>query len=340
MRAQPGMPAWREERPWLQHQPICDGLLPWTAAFLPPGAKLADVLQRFLAAGVDHVSLTVAAGRDGALEALSRLGRLHREVAEQPDWLTIARGTADIPRARTQGKLSVAFHFQTATPLLEAPDLVPAFREAGVTRSILAYNEANAAGDGCHEPRNAGLSSLGKRLVAEMDACGMIVDLSHCGERTSLDAMDHAAQPPFYSHSNARALFDHERNLTDAQIRACAKRGGYIGVNGVGFFLGASGPDIPQAIARHLAYIADKVGAQGIGLGLDFMYLEGSDYGFFRAAKARWPRGYPNPPWDFLQPEAFGQLVAAIEKVGFGPDEVAGILGGNYLRSMEWTNIC
>ena len=69
-----------------------------------------------------------------------------------------------------------------------------------------------------------------------------------------------------------------------------------------------------------------------LGLGLDFMFLEGSDYGFFHAARGRWPRGYPDPPWDFLQPEQLGDLVAALERVGFGREDLPGVLGGNYLR--------
>ena len=200
-------------------------------------------------------------------------------------------------------------------------------------RAILAYNAANVFADGCHESRNAGLTGLGRRLIARMDAAGMVVDLSHCGERTSFDALEaDLSHPPIFSHSNARALFDHERNITDAQIKACAARGGYIGVNGVGMFLGADGDAIAQAMAAHLAHIAALAGAERVGLGLDFMYLEGSDYGFYQSNKAQWPRGYPEPPWGFMQPEQFGSLVAALEAKGFSRDEIRGILGGNYMR--------
>jgi membrane dipeptidase len=85
-------------------------------------------------------------------------------------------------------------------------------------------------------------------------------------------------------------------------------------------------------MARHAAHIADIAGADRVGLGLDFMFLEGSDYDFFHAAKVRWPRGYPEPPWHFIQPEQFGDLVAGLEGVGFRRDEILGVLGGNYLR--------
>lgn len=329
------LPDWRAQRPWLQRTPVCDGLLPWTAFFLPPGASLAQTLGRYRANGIDHVSLTAAAGKDTAAQARETLQGFRAVIAANASWLQEASTAAAVEAAREAGRMSVSFHFQTATPLLDDLDTVDAFRGAGVFRAILAYNEANAAGDGCHEPRNAGLSSLGRTLVRRMNAAGMIVDVSHCGERTALEAIDLSEQPAVFSHSNARALFDHERNISDAQIKACARRGGTIGINGVGFFLGAEGDELPRAIARQLAYVAGLVGAEHVALGLDFMILEGSDYGFFHATRHRWPRGYPEPPWSFLQPEQMGALVEAIEAEGFQPAEVAGILGGNYLGRMR-----
>ena len=324
---------WRAERPWLADTVICDGLLPWANHFLPPGADLAAQLRRFRRSGIDHVSLTAAAGSESAVEALSRLGLLRWELAPHVAWVKVADTIGEILDARRDGMMSVAFHFQSATPFTSSLDLVDAFKAAGVARAILAYNEGNAFADGCHEPRNGGLTAYGRWLIARMDEAGMIVDLSHCGERTSLEAMAlPLRRPPVFSHSNARALFDHERNITDAQIKACASRGGYVGVNGVGMFLGVPGPRIPKAIAEHVAHIAGLAGADRVGLGLDFMFLEGSDYGFFRAGKGRWPRGYPEPPWDFLQPEQLGDLVRALEAKGFTRGELAGVPGENYLR--------
>jgi membrane dipeptidase len=331
--AAPANAGWRAARRWLDDTVVCDGLLPWTSAFLPPAADLVETLRRFRQNGVDHVSLTAAAGTDDAVTALGRIGFFRRTLGAQPDWLTIASRAEDIRRAKAEGRFSVSFHFQTATPFTTDLDLVDAFHGAGIHRCLLAYNEANVFADGCHEPRNAGLSALGERLVARMDAVGMVVDMSHCGERTTFDIMEAPLRrAPIFSHSNARAIYEQERNITDAQIRACARRGGYIGINGVGFFLGADGPAIPAAMARHAAHAAEIAGPDRVGLGLDFMLLEGSDYGFYHRAKGRWPRGYPAPPWSFLQPEQFAELVAALESVGFDQREMKGLLGANYLR--------
>jgi membrane dipeptidase len=325
--------AWRSARPELADALVCDGLLPWAESFLPPGANLGEVLRRFWENGVDHVSLTAAAGMDDHTVALKRLGFLRRELAALGDRIRVAGDAAAIRAARDEGVLSVSFHFQSATPFAAGLDLVDGFLGAGIGRAILAYNEGNVFADGCHEARDAGLTALGRRLIERMDRTGMRVDLSHCGERTSLEVLDAPlSRAPIFSHSNARALFEHERNVTDEQIRRCAARGGYIGINGVGFFLGAEGPDLPRAMADHAAHVADLVGAERVGLGLDFMFLEGSDYGFYRAGRERWPRGYPEPPWSFLQPEQLGDLVEALLARGFTGAEVRGVLGENYLK--------
>ncbi len=325
------MADWRHARPWLADTAVSDSTLPWTQTFLPPGADLAAVLARFQAQGIDHVSLTAAAGKDDAETALRCLARLRREI-DEASHLILALDRESVVAAKAAGRISVSFHFQTTTPFLGDLGLIEPFRALGVTRALLAYNERNAAADGCHEPGNAGLSALGRRAVQAMEQGGMILDLSHCGERSSLEAMEICSGRPLFSHSNARALFDHERNITDQQIKACADRGGWIGVNGIGMFLGEGRLDIPEAMSRHLAHMAELVGAAHLGLGFDFMYLEGSDYGFYHRAKERWPRGYPPPPWAIFQPEQMENLVLALEARGFAEAELKGLLGDNYLR--------
>jgi membrane dipeptidase len=326
-------PGWKQRRAWARDAIVCDGLLPWTSVFLPPHADLVEQLTRFHRAGVDHVSVTAAAGKDGPAEALARIGYITRCIQKTDGAIRFAASKTDIAAAKASGAMSVGLHFQTATPFVPDLDLVRGFRAAGVGRAILAYNEANVFADGCHEPRDSGLTQLGKRLLQTMDEADMIVDLSHCGINTSLEAMQAPLRrTPVFSHSNARALYDHERNLTDEQIVECGRRGGYIGISGVGMFLGTSDDHIPDAMAEHVAYVANKIGADRVGLGLDFMFLEGSDYKFFFEARSRWPRGYPPPPWSFLQPEQIEPLVEALERKGFSDAELQGVLGLNYLR--------
>ncbi len=317
--------------PWLQNTPICDGLLPWSSSYLPADADFGTQLARFQKSGFSHLSLTLAGGQETAEDALARLSPIAAECRRSG--IIVAHTEKAIRETFEKKQLSISFHFQTSTPFARSLDMVDAFFVAGVQRAILAYNDANLFADGCHEPRNAGLSSRGRELVKRMDQVGMRVDLTHCGVKTVFDVLEmDLKHPPLFSHSNVRSLFDHERNLSDEQIHAAAEAGCYIGLNGVGMFLGADAVQIPDSMARHAAYLAEMIGVDHIGLGLDFMYLDGSDYSFFHQNRLSWPRGYPEPPWDFFQPEQLPDLVTALLKIGFTKEDIRGILSENYLK--------
>ncbi|MEP4193509.1 MAG: membrane dipeptidase, partial [Sneathiella sp.] len=226
-----------ETFPWLQGAPIIDGLLPWSQTYLPEGADLLKHLARLRNNGFSHISFTLAGGQETAADALIQLGSI--AAALRLSGAKIAHDTNIIRDAHKTGQLSASFHFQTSTPFLTSLDMVDAFYAAGVQRAILAYNDANPFADGCHETRNAGLSDRGRALVTRMDDVGMRIDLTHCGLKTSFDVLQMGLKsPPLFSHSNARALFEHERNLTDEQLQTAAQVGSYIGLNGVGMFLG------------------------------------------------------------------------------------------------------
>src|SRR5690606_36908662 len=109
---------------------------------------------------------------------------------------------------------------------------------------------------------DAGLSVFGRYVVAEMNRVGMLVDCTHTGFRTSMDAMEVSTSPVIFSHSNPRALFDHERNIRDEQIKACADTGGVIGINGVGLFNGASADTMVSRMVDGMVYVAEQVGAE------------------------------------------------------------------------------
>ncbi|MEM6848007.1 MAG: membrane dipeptidase [Pseudomonadota bacterium] len=309
---------------------VIDGLIPWSKGFLPAGANLGAVLTNFADAGVHHVSLTTASGFDDTRAALERIGFVHAEL--RAAGVPIANTASAIRTHHAKGQLSAGIHFQSATPYFPNLDTVETFAALGVRRAILAYNRANVFADGCHEPRNAGLSDLGKALCRRMDAAGVRVDLSHCGERTAFDALELGlTNPPFASHSNARALFDHERNISDDLIKAIAAAGGTVGINGVGIFLSEGALDLPAAMAHHAAHIADLIGEDNLTLGSDYMFLDGSDFGFYYANAATFPKGYPPPPWQFAGAAELAALPAALSAVGFSTHGIRGLMGETYL---------
>jgi membrane dipeptidase len=200
---------------------------------------------------------------------------------------------------------------------------------------LFAYNLDNAAGGGCHDG-DAGLTAFGRAAIGEMNRVGMLVDCSHCSLRTSLEAMEASSAPVIFSHSNARALHPHGRNITDEQMRACARTGGVIGINGIGLFLGDPAGST-EAMARHVAHAAEVAGPAHVGLGLD--------YDWDRAWQAPdaaltvdmrfWPpgAGYEEQArFAHAAPEQLPALAELLLARGFSEAEVKGVLGGNFLR--------
>ncbi|MEQ8345218.1 MAG: dipeptidase [Sneathiellaceae bacterium] len=306
---------------------LCDMTLPWGAA----NENKEQALERFIASGFTFVSFTVGMDWVTLEETVRHIGAERRRFLGQPDRFVLVETAADIRRAKAEGKFAAGFHFQGTRPLHRDLNMVEVYYRLGVRHMLLAYNEKNEVGDGCHERTDAGLSRFGIALVQEMNRVGMLVDCTHTGYRTTMEAMECSSAPCIFSHSVAKALNDHDRNITDDQIRACAATGGVIGMNGVGMFL-ADNRASPEILADHIDHVAGLVGPQHVGLGLDYVYYMASMEARWRANPDRYARGYPEPPWHFFAPEDLPALVDVLLERGYGEPEIRGILGENYLR--------
>ena len=228
-------------------------------------------LQRMAESGYDFVSLTVAVDRDGVAEAITSIARERAWLLANPDRYVLVESVDDIAAARQQGKLAVSLHFQGTNPVNYDVNLIEVYYRLGVRHMLLAYNARNAAGDGWFEPDDGGLSRFGARLIETMNRVGMMVDASHTGYRTTMEMFEVSSDPVVFSHANSRALHDHGRNIRDEQIEACARGGGVIGLTGCSLFLGTA-PASPEAVADHVHHVAELVGAQHVGLGLDYVF--------------------------------------------------------------------
>jgi len=293
--------------------------------------------------GATAVAAEVAA-EESPGEALLALGRWHRTIGEDPD-LCLVTGVDQFAECKAQGRLGVVFHFQNSLPIGRDADSVWAYAAMGVRMIQLAYNVRNLVGDGCDERTDAGLSDFGVRVVRALNDAGIVVDLTHTGARTSLDALELSSAPPVFSHSNAKALAPSARNLTDEQIRKLADRGGVIGMNGFPPFVGADPQPTLDRFIDHIAYIADLVGVEHVGLGLDYYPFTDGVAPLAEAERAydeliasgRWKRDtYPPPPhrWPegLERPSGLPRLTRRLLERGFSAAEVEGILGGNFLR--------
>ena len=301
----------------------------WTAECLPYSD---GVLARYRAAGFSHLSLTVAAEWNTPFETLRHLGRVRRFFKDNPGDYSLVGTAEEIASAKAAGKLAISFNFQGAGPFGGDPGLVEPYSRLGVKLAILCYNARNALGDGCQEAGDAGLSDLGRRFVAEMNRVGMLIDLSHAGRRTALDTIETSYQPCVFSHSNPRAMHKHVRNIGRKAMRACAEKGGVIGVNSLGFMLTPDASATVPDFVRHVRFVADEVGHDHVALGMDWNFYDQFMQQMFAANPALAAQGYPAPPWASLAPETLPDIVEALLAAGWKDGDVAALLGGNMMR--------
>lgn len=306
---------------------VCDMTLPWMAYT----DNKAGVLERFSASGFDLVSLTVATDGHSLADTVRYLAQVKRSLAERDD-IILVKVAADIEAAKDQGKLGALLNFQGTNSLEGNIDMVSAMYDLGVRQMLFTYNGRNLAGGGCHDEPDEGLTPFGVEMVREMNRLGMLVDCTHMGERSSIEAMEISQTPCIFSHSNSRTVRDHERNLTDELVKICAKQGGVIGLNGISVFLAEDGEASVESMLPHIDRFAELVGLEHVGIGLDFVYYEEQMYKVIAARPELFPKSYPPPPYKYFAPEDLPHLTDALLKRGYSENDIRGLLGGNFLR--------
>jgi membrane dipeptidase len=323
---------------------VIDHVTSLVANLFPEGAR------QHLAGGVTVVGQTASTGADGnSTQAFSWISEILSLIRHAPDLLMLIESVEDIRRAKADEKLGVILHFQTCSPFERDLGLIEVFYRLGVRVALLTYNIQNYVADGITESSNGGLSKFGRRVIAEMNRVGMVVDGSHTGERATFQAMEISDAPFIFSHSSCKAVYDHPRNITDDQIRACAETGGVIGVLGLPYFINASRDPQIEHIVRHAAHIAELVGTDHIGIGMD--YWEGicpystpeqqiARLEKQQAADDLWnPGNIPVYPWQLAPgletPDGMRNLTAAFLEHGFSYEETRKIMGENFLRVYE-----
>ncbi len=298
------------------------------------GSKAAHLrtLERMRASGYDCVCLTVASDNETMAQAIDRISQDRLLFRDNTDAYVMVESADDVLEAKRDDKLAIVFGMQGTLPFERNIGLVEVFYKLGVRQALMAYNQRNNVGDGCHEQTDVGLSRFGIEVVEEMNRVGMMIDCTHTGYRTSMDVFEVAQDPVIFSHSNAHALNIHERNIRDDQAKACAATGGVVGINGLRIFLG--GNDVStEAVFRHLDYWTQLIGPAHVGIGLDFVSDVEILRSFVAARAAKYPagQGYDEEP-RFAEPEQIPSLTELMLKAGYADDNVYGILGGNWLR--------
>jgi membrane dipeptidase len=290
-------------------------------------------LTRFSRAGIDVVSITLAGDNHNAGQALQLCAWARREIRSRPHALLLIRTIGDVEEARGSGKLGVILHFEGTRCFERNPDLIQMFYDLGIRQTLLAFNVQNDAGGGCAEDPDEGLTRFGCRLVDEIQRVGMLLDLSHTGYRTSLDAIDRARRPVVFSHSNVFALCPSFRNLKDEQIIACARTGGLVGISGSSEYLGD--PQCrTETIFRHMDYIAQRVGIDHVALGQDVVFEPEALTRWVKGRTDEWPmaRKADWPGFHYAMPEQLPELAESLLGHGYNESDVSKVLGGNLRR--------
>ncbi|MBM4187829.1 MAG: dipeptidase [Gemmatimonadetes bacterium] len=274
--------------------------------------------------------------------AVRDLAQWHGVFNQYRDRLVHVRRAEDIVQAKREGKFAVMLGFQNATHLNRDLRNVDFFYNLGIRQIQLTYNELNALGAGSTERSDAGLSDFGADVVHRMNDLGMLVDLSHCGVKTTLDAIDVSRKPVIFSHTNCRALNDNMRCKTDEQIRKLAAKGGVMGITTVNFFVSNKPRSTLDDYIAHIEHVVRLVGIDHVGIGSDssipgwrvsfptekVFWDFHNQFKFKPGADVRWP-----PFIEELDvPEKFHVIRKRLLERGFSPSDCAKILGGNFLR--------
>lgn len=300
------------------------------------------------ASGLTALNQTIGyvAGDADPFEATMRAIALwEARFAAMPNDLLKVRTAADLMRASRERKIGVILGFQNAAMVGADASRIDIFADLGVRVIQLTYNPANQIGDGAMAPDNRGLTELGREVVARLNDNRVMVDLSHSGERTCLEAARISRQPVSINHTGCRALVDTPRNKTDAELRLVAERGGFVGI----YFMPFLSPDSVATAADVVAHVDHAIGICGedhVGIGTDGGTTGVDDMAAYRAAiraevEARHAAGIAaageNPdtlPFveELSGPDQFRRLVALFEQRGYTSARIEKVMGLNFLR--------
>lgn len=286
--------------------------------------------------GVHGINATCAVW-EGPVETMRAIADWYVLEREMPELVRLATSSDDIRRCAAEGVLAVVLGFQNTSPFDQDYTLVEVFHRLGVRVAQLTYNIQNHVGGACYEPHDSGLTRFGQRIVEEMNRVGMLIDLSHVGNRTSLDAVEHSSQPVAITHANPTWFADTPRNKPHEVIQAVCEAGGVIGACLYPNVIG--GPSATrESFVDMVVQLADRVGVEHVALGSDAArnwdasYVDVLRDGRWKPREhASWPEW---PKW-FQSPEDFPSLIDALRAKGFASGELEKILGENWLRLFD-----
>jgi len=296
----------------------------------------AEVFQEIVDGGVHGINATCAVW-DETLEAIRNITDLRLIQQRHPDLMRIVTSTHEIRESAERNQVGVILGFQNTSPFGQDYSLVEVFRDLGVRIAQLTYNIQNYVGGACYDTTDSGLTRFGSIIVEEMNRVGMLIDLSHVGEKTSIDAIEQSDSPVAITHANPLWFADSPRNKSDRVIEALAANGGVIGACLYPNVIRGQNTTREEFTAM-VVKLVDQIGVEHVGLGSDCTRNWDSDYvsvlrdGRWQPSSgASWPEW---PEW-FTSPKDFPELANSLSDAGLSDADLAAVMGENWMRLFD-----
>ena len=298
------------------------------------------IFRQMRAGGVDAVHVTIAY-HESFREMVLNLESFNRWFERFPELIFKGTSAADVRLAQETGRTAIFFGFQNPSPIEDDIGLVEICHQLGVRFMQLTYNNQSLLATGCYEDDDTGLTRMGKQVVEEMNRIGMVVDMSHSADRSTLESIDHSSRPIAITHANPHWWHPALRNKSDEVLKALTGRGGMLGFSVYPHHLKDGSACTLQNFCEMVAEAASRYGAEHLGIGTDLCQDQPDsivewmrvgrwsnviDYGEGSASNAGFP---PMPSW-FNDNRDFGKISQGLLDVGFSKKEMDGIMGGNW----------
>ena len=303
------------------------------------------IFRQMREGGVDAVHVTISY-HENFRETVLNFEQWNRWFEQYPDLIMPGKWASDIDEARRTGRTAIFFGFQNPSPIEDDIGLVEIVHTLGARFMQLTYNNQSLLATGCYEDEDMGLTRMGKQVVREMNRVGLVVDMSHSADRSTIEAADHSERPIAITHANRHAWQPALRNKRDNVIRAVTSNGGMIGFSMYPHHLKGKGDCTLESFCQMIADTGETFGMDKIGIGSDLCqdqpdsvvewmrvgrWSKVIDYGEGSADNAGFP---PMPEW-FNDNRDFGNIAKGLKDVGMDETEVAGVMGGNWYRFYE-----
>lgn len=300
------------------------------------------IFRQMRAGGVDAVHVTITY-HENFRETVHNIEAWNRWFERFPDLIFQGFDAGDIARARDTGRTAIFFGSQNPSCIEDDIGLVEVLHRLGMRIMQLSYNNQSLLATGCYEEDDTGLTRMGREVVAEMNRVGMVVDMSHSGERSTLEAIEHSARPIAITHANPAGWHPALRNKSDTVLRALAQSGGMLGFSVYPHHLKDGGNCSLASFCDMVVRTIDLMGAGHVGIGTD-LCQDQPDGVVEWMRSGRWTKrvdygegsadapGFPAMPEWFRDNRDFGRIADGLRDAGLGAEDVGAVMGGNWAR--------